>query len=370
MKTLRLGILLFLSLLIAGEAWSKPRNPRRRKEHQRRSKKRKVRKPKTRKANVRKAHHLKSVEWRPEVWIALEGLVERLGRNAPGFARDTPPIAVIALNDTVLVNDLGLAAFRRKVDRAEFKFDDKFWRLIPIGFGRQPIRASYEQFRDLPVSIWGKQATYRQFQRLFFKSYRDICRRRSLKECRAYLGSLWYGFREDEVRSYARKVIDSELRIPIDGVLLQTGPQDPDPIIVRKGIRIVPQMAKLISLLLRNGFDVRLISSESVFVIGEIAAEVGLEPSKVIGLEVISSTSTRRITGDVLEPVPVGIGRAAAMFRRVAREPSLIVGGHHVDFEMLKFGRGLKLLIDHGDSAMLEFAAEYHWLVQPAFTRQ
>ncbi len=374
MRFLKLLMLAILALTFIGGEYAfaaRPRNPRRKKQiEQKKRRRNKRRKAKAKKIAADKAKHLKSVQWKEEVWRTIERLVEVRGNRSRGFNPRKPPIAVIALNDTLIVNDLGLAVFGNLVDEAKFKFSDDFWDLLPIGFGRQRARSGYERFRGEPVTVWLKQPTYRQYRHQLHKTYRDICRRRSRKECRAFIASLWIDFREDEVRDYARRAIHEELRSPLDVELLQLSPLDDDPLIVRKGLRFVPQMKKLVSLLLKFGFDVRIISADSRLVMEEIAVEYGLDPSQTIGVEVLASSTTHIVTGQVASPVPVGSGRAAAMFRRVPREPALIVGAHYVDLEMLKYGRGIKLLIDHGDSAMLEFAAEKRWLVQPAFTRQ
>lgn len=376
MRFFKLLLLAVLAVTFIGGEYAfaaRPRNPRRKKQieqKKRRRIKRRTAKVKARKLAEDKAKHLKSVQWKEEVWKAIEGLVESRGSRSRRFDPKKPPIAVIALNDTLIVNDLGLAVFSHLVDEAHFKFSDDFWDLLPIGFGRQRARSGYERFRFQPVTVWRKQPTYRQYRHQLHKTYRDICRRRSLKECRGFIASLWIDFREDEVRDYARRVIHEELRSPLDVEMLQLGPLDDDPLILRKGLRFVPQMKKLVSFLTKFGFDVRIISADARLVMEEIAAEYGLDRSQTIGVEVLASSTTSIITGQVASPVPVGSGRAAAMFRRVPREPALIVGAHYVDFEMLKYGRGIKLLIDHGDSAMLEFAAEKRWLVQPAFTRQ
>ncbi len=370
MRKIRVTLAVILCLLLGGageaRARKRPKNPKhRRAETQRR----KHPARKSVKKKKRPGRYLRSKRWDPEVRRALETLIDVHGSKSAGYDPQRPPTAVIALNDTALVNDLGLAVFKRLVERVEFKFGDEFWDLVPVGFGRRRLRSRYERFRTEPVSSWKRQPAYHQYRRQFFRSYRDICRRRSRKECRAFLASLWKGFTVGELRGYARDAVREALAAPVDAEMLQERPGDADPVIMRTGLRLVPELKNLVLVLTRFGFDVRLISDDARLLVSEMAAEFGLEAEKAIGLEVGVSSVTSVISGQVFEPVTVGSGRVAALIRRVDRDPLLIVGGHYVDIEMLQYGRGTRLLIDHGDSAMREIAAEKRWLVQPAFER-
>lgn len=362
------GFSFFLALLFTGVLASealairKPRNPRFKSK----------RAPAAQKAAAAPAvpvipEILAAGRWKPEVKRALEDFLRAKGQDSPGYSPQTPPVAVFVWDDAVIINDLAETVFARLIERVEFKFEDRFWQLVPRPYLRWGLRVDYEQFLDVPQSVWAQQASYQQYRKKFFKAYQDLCQRQGLKECRSWLARLLWGFRVEEIRTYAQEAVKDELARPLTTEVLREHADDEAPVEVRRGVRMVPEMADLIDCLKKFGFDVWVVGSDAQEFIEAMAVRYGVEPTRVLGIR--SGSHEGKLTDEVLEPVPVESGKASVVAAALGRVPALVVGADGGDADLLGYGSGTRLLLDKGNGALRAAAAEKGWLVQPAFAR-
>src|SRR3989338_8416908 len=105
--------------------------------------------------------------WDPRVKAALEELTVEHGKGSDHNDPRKPPLAVLPWDKVFMINDLGDAVFQSMVQRVQFKFDDEFWSIIPIGYGRRRTQAAYEQFVGHPQRAWERQPTYQQYRKFF-----------------------------------------------------------------------------------------------------------------------------------------------------------------------------------------------------------
>lgn len=308
---------------------------------------------------------IKSGSWDPAVRSALEKLVMEKGRLSPGFNPELPPAVVIPWSDAAIQGDLGEAVFVRMVEKADFKFDESFWRAVPVLYGRLRLRADYEHFSSEPVSTWARQGSHQMFRRNFIGGYREMCRRVSRKDCRAWLVELLWGFKEEELREYAKTVIREELQRPQDTETVRASAKDPRAVVLRRGLRAVSEMKDLTAVLLKEGFDVWVVSDDAQWFLEEMVKEYGIDPSRAVGVR--AKVDAGKILSLVLDPVPFRGGKVDAMVSNLGREPVLIMGTEPWDVEILGYGQGLRVLLDKGDPALRALAQEKGWLLQPAF---
>lgn len=303
--------------------------------------------------------------WRPEVRLALEELIARSGRSSPAYDAQRPPVAVLAWDDAAIVNDAGEAAFLRLVSRAAFKVDDDFWTLVPMAYGRQRLRAAYEEFSGLPPAIWERQPAYHRFRKAFLQGYRELCAKVGRKDCRCYMASLWRGFPKEEAREFARQAIREELGRGPGAELVRGDLEDRFPLTIRRGLLVIPEMKDLAGVLRREGFDVWVADLDAQPVLEAAVEEYGLDFSRALGIQ--QGSFRDRLDGRVLEPVPIRSGKIEAVVSRVGRAPALVVGASSDDAELLGHGAGLRIFLDRGDEGMGRLARERGWLIQPAF---
>jgi hypothetical protein len=349
---------MFSRLIVAGilllaapaAAYYKPLNPHRR--------------PKAATAPQAPKNRLAPGRWDPDVAEALDKAVELHGSGAAGYDAASPPIAVMALEGVLVENDPAELVFDDLVRKAQFKFDDDFWRIVPITYGRQRIRAAYKQFSVLPKAIWDEQPTYQQYVKYFIASYQDMCAHVSRKDCRMYLARLWRGFSDQEAVEYSRKVLDDEARRPPAEEKIGVSPQDLSPVIIHHGFAPAPETMDLARLLGKTGFQLWLAQPDPQPVLEAAAAQLGLSQANLLGIK--QDVVKDRFTGRAREPVPVRGGAVEAFVSLAGRPPTIAAGAGVGDLDLLSYGDGPRLMIS-GDSELLRLARARHWSAQKEF---
>lgn len=358
-KVLTLALALSCAALPAAAA-RRPLNP-----HYKGPKKRAASRPAERSGPPPLKTHLAPGRWDPAVRAALEALARRAGDESPGYDAAAPPIAVLTLDDAVIDGDLGELCFWKLVRRAQFKFGDKFWDIVPIVYGRQKTRAAYEQFSSFSPEIWDAEPTYHQYCKDFVASYHGICENVDRERCRSYLARLWRGYARQDAQAYASSVWDEELSQAPRVEAVAASPSDSAPEHVRRGLRVAPELKDLIRFLRATGFDVWLQSPEQTALVRAAAVKLGVDPDHAQGIRL---TSFKDKLGDkALDPLPLREGKVEAIVRAAGREPALVVGTGPEDVDLLSYGTGTRLLLDRGEPHLHALAVKLGWLVQPSF---
>lgn len=308
---------------------------------------------------------LRAGRWRPEVRSAIDALIRGEGRSSPRYDPDHPPAAVLNWDDGAVWGDSAFAVFLALDTGATFRFSDEFWDVVPIVFGRQPMRSDVEQFRALPQDIWRLQPSYLTYRKMMVASYIDMCSRVSRKEGRVYLARLLTGLREKAVEALSLRVWDEEARRPRGFEEIKDSLDDPKPIGVPRGLRVIPEIADLVSRLRGNGFDVWIVADSPEPEMRALVSLYGVDPSRAIGIELESKGVV--LSSKVHEPVPYRAGKVAIVEEKIGRRPRLVVGGGEGDMDILGFSGGLSVFLDSGDAALAKRARARGWLMQPAF---
>jgi len=305
--------------------------------------------------------------WTPAARAAIDRLVAKKGFSSKGYDAQKPPAAVLSWEGVFFVHDAAAEVFYQMAVSARFKITPEFWRIIPVAYGRQKIFAAYQQFSILPQSIWEDEPAYLQFRKQFALSYQNQCRNESWSTCRGFLAQLFAGFSPEEARQYAATVINAQLQRPLGAGTFAAGPQDQSPARVEEGLRVVPEVRGLVSALLQAGFDVWVVDQYPQPVLEAAAAPAGVPASRVLGIrvKVVKGVMTDDIDGDV----PARGAKTAAVIAVLGRAPELVVGASSDDAALLGYGKGVRVLIDHGDKKLDAKARKKGWIVQPAFGR-
>lgn len=363
----------FLSALLAAAlaapaAAKKPRNP---KYDKRRKQAAASVKPKAAKGKSSSrpapppAPRLSEGRWSAPVKKAIEDLIAQKGKSALLYDPQRPPVAVLPWDDSLITGDAGDAGLARLIERVDFKFTDEFWKLIPLGYGRQSLRSHYESLQQEAESAWPRLSAYQKFRKDFLRSYQDMCGKAGRKECRVWLAQLLVGFKEVEISAYAQTAAQSEFQRPLEEEKVRMGAGDSRPVVLRRGLAAIPEARDLIQLLLSEGFDVWVLSDAPQAFVEASAARYGVDPSRAVGVRV--KIKDGRLTSEVLDPVPFRGGKAGAVATYIGRPPALVLGADPWDIEMMEFSAGTRVLLDKGDGALKRFAEGKGWLIQPAF---
>lgn len=305
--------------------------------------------------------------WTPEVRDAIEKLIAARGRTAEGYDPKAPPVAVLPWSDAAVAGDPAELVFLRLVTEAKFKSaDDSWWEIVPIVYGRQQTRAAYDSFISLSSSVWTAQPGYHGWRKGMLTGYLDLCRGVGRKECRAYLARLWAGWRFDEAQDFSKETLAAEKRRPGSSENVPSEPGDPAPLRARRGLRLIPEMRDLAAKLKASGFDVWVIDDVPQPVLLASAADYGIDPSRVYGVQ--NSTDGPRMGADVLKPVPTRGGKTEIVQSQLGRPADLVLGRDSADFDALNYGDGVRVVLDL-DPELVKKARERGWLVQRAFAR-
>lgn len=307
---------------------------------------------------------------KPGRWVeanrkALQRTILAYGKDSPGYSVETPPAAAFVWDDAAVVNHVGEAAFYKLVTKAQFKFSDDFWTLIPPPFDKR-AKTGYEGFKDAAPAVWPKDPFYLMYRKAMFSAYHDMISRQGAAGGRGWLTKLLKGFTEDDIQIYMAAVIDEELKGTLAPVDILEFADDVEPIAARRGLRKIPEMKELFEALIKNGWDVWILSSSNYWAAQSFSNHYGVDPSRVIGVR--ARVQNGVLQPELLELIPEGPGKAEALSFFVANGPLIsVASGVEEDRLFLEYGTGLKLMIDRGNPKMNERARKLGWLIQPAF---
>lgn len=304
--------------------------------------------------------------WSAETRGAIEKLIAEKGRTSKGYDPKAPPVAVLPWSDASVGGDPAELLFLRLVSDAKFKFEDSWWELIPVAYGRQPAHAAYDSFISLSSAVWTTQPGYHAWRKGMLSSYLQLCRGVGRKECRSYLARLWAGWREDEAEEFSKAVLADEKKNSGTVEPIPGEPGDKSPLRARRGLRLVPEMRDLAAKLRAAGFDVWVIDDVPQPVLASSAADYGVDPSRIYGVQ--NSTDGARMGAAVMKPVPTRGGKTEIVQASLGRPADLVIGRDTADFDLLSYGDGVRVVFDL-DPELVKKARERGWLIQKAFVR-
>lgn len=348
---------LFALLLLAApaHAYRKPRNPNRKKKRAA---------VETSTATVKVPPSLPPMRWTPEVRAALLEFATQRGEGSPNYDAAKPPIAVLPFNDFAVKADPCELVFARLVREARFNFSEEFWKEIPLAYGRQRLRAAYEQFSTQPQDIWEQQPTYHQFCKGLIKSYQEMCVKLDVKDCRAYLARLTIGFKEDDFLKLAQETLDQERARPLSVEEIPDADGDPAPARIRRGYAEIPEARALVAFFLYRGIQVWFMDADAKQVLKAAAEGWGVPEERLLGIR--QGRFRERFDGEPVEPIPVRGGEVDALIRETGRPADLVVGRNALDIQLLDYGKGVRIALS-GDPRLEAAAKKRGWLIQPAF---
>lgn len=302
--------------------------------------------------------------WTPAARQAIAKLVEVRGSSAAAYNENVPPVAVIGFDRLGADGDVSEAVFYRLVTEVEFKFSDDFWKQVPIGFGRQRLRADYEMFSTQPKKLWPTQPEYLDFRKRFLDGYQRICAETGVKECRGYLAALLFGFTADDARGYADRVLADEAKEKPRVELIGDSDTDPQPVRWKRGYALRPQISRLIAVLRENGFDVWVLGLDAQPLLLSEAVPAGVDASRCLGID--QHTERSRFNGRLKEPIPIRVGAIDALQAMVGRRPNFAIGSWAPFADLLLYADGLSIQVGK-DAEMAKRLQGSPAVVQPLF---
>ena len=304
--------------------------------------------------------------WSPQVARAIRKLIAEKGNASLSYNPKKPPIATLPWEGVIANNDADALVFWRLVRRADFKFSNSFWDIVPIAYGRQKIRAAYEQFSPLPKTIWDTQPTYHQYLKYFVESYQDQCRETGFKSCRIYLSRLWFGFSPQEAAAYAHITLNQEKFQAPKKEMISEPPEDRSPAYIERGISVRRPLIELVESLHAAGFDIWILSANAEPTLQAALDWAGISYAHPAGIK-LKLDKKGFFNGEIAQPLPFWGGEIETIIFHTGRVPALSLGFWKQDQEILSYGNGLKILIAGKNQSLIKTAKQKGWLIQPPF---
>lgn len=312
------------------------------------------------------AQKLMGGRWTPAVRAAVDKFILERGKLAPGYDAAKPPVAVLPWSDALVAGDPAELAFLHLATKVDFRFDDEWWTIIPVGHGRQPARAAYNNFISFSSSVWNSQPDYHVYRKAILGSYLGLCREVGRKECRQYLARVWAGYTENDAVEYARVAFLEEKSRPAGVEVVRAENADESPLRIRRGLRLIPEMRDLATKLREAGVDVWVVDDVPQPALLASAADYGIDRTRVAG--VTPAPDGARYAAAILKPVPTRSGKAEIVKASVGRPPDFVLGRDGADLDLLSYGSGLRVILS-GDKELEAKAKEKGWLIQPSLAR-
>lgn len=317
-------------------------------------------------AAVRGPARLMGGRWSAQTRSAIDKFIAERGKTAPGYDAAKPPVAVLPWSDALVSGDPAEIVFLRLTTRVDFVYEDQWWEIVPVAQGRQPARAAYDHFISLSSAVWQSQPDYHHYRKTILGSYLSLCREVGRRECRQYLMRLWAGWKEADAIDYAKQALADEKSRPSGVELVYAESGDKEPLRLRRGLRLIPEMRDLAQKLRASGVDVWVIDDVPQPVLSAAAADYGIDPSRVVGVR--AGPDASRYSAAVLKPVPTRGGKSEIVKASVGRPPDFVLGRDAADLDLLSYGDGLRVVLT-GDKELEAKAKEKGWLIQPSLAR-
>lgn len=122
---------------------------------------------------------------------------------------------------------------------------------------------------------------------------------------------------------------------------------------------VFPEVTQVVRQLQDEGSEVWICSASHRWIVAAGAASLGIPAQRVIAVDV--EVVDGKLTDRVVEPVPYGPGKKAALLRTLSRKPEFVFGNSMGDFEMLGLAQVQAVTID-ATPELAKQADERRWL--------
>lgn len=342
----------------------------------------------------------------------LDAMIDSQGYGSPSFDRQAPPVAVLDWDNTIIKNDLGDATlFYMLRTGLVLQPQGRNWRLtspyltVDAALALSAAcDAVAEPGQPLPTHLPSGLACATEIITVYYDGKTTTGKMafagwnfRRMEPTYAWAGQLLAGYSSDAARDLATRALD-------EGLSAEQDTKHP----IGSGrsfngwLRIYPQLADLIAVLQKRGFDVWIVSASPQQVVEAGASRVGVARDHVIGIRQVQSggklTSNIQGCGDIpdgtndgqgsfqgnslityidgkrcwVNKVIFGDSSAAALQKRPdsTRRQVFAAGDSDTDISFVQDATALKLVINRNKKELMCNAyanAGGRWLVNPMF---
>ncbi len=278
----------------------------------------------------------------------------RLGEILSG----APGLAAFDFDNTLIYNDLGEACLYYIALQGLLPLDrDDFWSemihpLLPEAevsalrsrYAKVDPEEDYELYVELVDKLIG--------------TYLNIAENDGLETAYRWTRIFFGGHTTADMNSIGRHVFEFECEEAIGQKFLPSG------ISLPTGIRVYPEIEKLIRGLLSAGWDVRVVTASPQELIQAAVGRWGILPEKVHGMRLLSDGDL--LLPKIAEPMTYGPGKVQALRMHTQAPLIFAAGDSYTDWDLLTHAANA-LLIDRGKETLRADARKAGMIVQERF---
>lgn len=307
--------------------------------------------------------HLKG-NWSPPVRQYLTEWLENIKNEAA--KTEQPLTAVFDLDNTCFKNDVGEALFHFLVDEMLFAYGKPFYELVGKKYHGDEIEKLVAELLPELSEARFKNPKYDRYRKLMMAAYYERLKLEGPEVAYSWAVQIMNGMSEERVYLYSCEVLSHEMKIVPSTEEIRFDSEDPHPVSIARGIKPYPEIRMLMNELKQIGFEIWIVSASCKWSALAAVEKLKLPVSKVFGMSVLAEYGF--LKEDVVQPIPVGKGKADIISRHLGTEPIFVVGDSLIDFDMLEQARDLALFFDYGNEQYRNYATSKNWLIQPAFS--
>jgi phosphoserine phosphatase len=182
-----------------------------------------------------------------------------------------------------------------------------------------------------------------------WEEYIDIMKREGVEKAYRWSSFLFSGWKDKKIRSYSKKIWRQELKKKTDS----------------NAVHPYKEMIGLVRFLIEKGWNVFIITASPESIIQEVSSVYSVPKENVIGMRLIESGGYS--TPEILEPYTYGNGKVKALYDRIGDYADLAFGDSENDYPLLKSAKRFGVLLDKGNSELVDKCKSINCLIQPVF---
>lgn len=260
----------------------------------------------------------------------LESFIARFAGRS-----DAKPVAVFDCDGTVIRGDIGEAMFYYQIEHFLFRVNPaNIWLDYPR---REELDTLYTELTAVPPERRTQDRRFVSFAETLVEWYFDQLQEGKTEKACSDIVRLFAKFTEEEVERIAAATAEEEFASPM--TFRKFGRYT-----VPKGIRYIGEAVALLRRLQDAGFDIWAVSGSNVWSVRRVFEPLGIPRSRIIGIDLHSSSDT--FTPRVRVPVPVLQGKVEALRSRGAADPAIVVSDSIYDLPLFTAATEIKVLIN------------------------
>ncbi|MDH4070259.1 MAG: haloacid dehalogenase-like hydrolase [Ignavibacteria bacterium] len=266
--------------------------------------------------------------------MRLPSSIDEFLANALVSDHETPPVAVVDCDGTIIRGDIGEAMFYFQIQR--FLFRESPARLWPDYPERQELDQVFRSLVQTPPDEGMNDGRLVTFANHLLDWYFGQLKAGETEKACSDIVRLLAGFTQAEIAEIARDTLNTELTSPRRGSLLGR-------FVLPHGIRFIRETVELLNRLQAAEFQIWVVSGSNVWSVREVCKRLPVSHERIAGIELLRSGELS--LPRALHPIPVGHGKIELLKAKGIPPPHIVISDSIYDLPLFRYSTGMRVLI-------------------------